>query len=198
MAEASPWIAIVDDDPSVLKALSPAAAHPRIRTQGPTESADEFLVALPNGPPECLIVDLQMPQMSGLELLHQHLRSRGYPNSDHRHHRARRYRNTRERCESAGAVAFLLKPLQDTALFAAIDLARKAASSRVLLGLNGAISPEIGVIPPAIGHAPWVTPEIGWVTLREQCHIRNFEPFFILLRPLAHSQRLPCPRPPAG
>ena len=71
MAEASPWIAIVDDDPSVLKALTrllrTRALH--ARTYG---SAQEFLAALPDGLPECLIVDLQMPEMSGVELL-QHL-----------------------------------------------------------------------------------------------------------------------------
>jgi FixJ family two-component response regulator len=47
----------------------------------------------------------------------------------------------RERCESAGAVAFLLKPLQDTALFAAIDLARKAASSPAHVSL---LRPQTG------------------------------------------------------
>src|SRR5690348_722945 len=68
MAEASPWIAIVDDDPAVLKGLTRL-----LRTRGlhakTYGSAQEFLAALPNGVPECLVVDLQMPEMSGLELL---------------------------------------------------------------------------------------------------------------------------------
>jgi FixJ family two-component response regulator len=127
MAEASPWIAIVDDDPSVLKALN-RLLRTRAFDARTYESAQEFLAALPYGPPECLIVDLQMPEMSGLELL-QHLRSRDIqvPTIVITAHGDI---GVRERCESAGAVAFLLKPLQDTALFAAIDLARKAASSR--------------------------------------------------------------------
>jgi FixJ family two-component response regulator len=124
MAEISPWIAIVDDDPSVLKALSRLLRTRAfdVRTYG---SAQEFLAALPCGPPECLIVDLQMPEMTGLELL-QHLMSRDIqvPTIVITAHG-----DVRERYKSAGAVAFLLKPLQDTALFAAIDLARKAASS---------------------------------------------------------------------
>ena len=70
MAEAPQWIAIVDDDPSVLKALSRL-----LRTRGlharTYSSAREFLAALPAGLPQCLIVDLQMPEMTGLELQRQ-------------------------------------------------------------------------------------------------------------------------------
>jgi FixJ family two-component response regulator len=120
MAGASPWIAIVDDDPSVLKALR-RLLHTRefrVRTYG---SARAFLTALPDEPPACLILDLQMPEMSGLEL-HQHLTKSGFEiptiiitahdDSD-----------VRRRCEAAGTAAYLLKPLQDTSFFAAIDKA---------------------------------------------------------------------------
>jgi FixJ family two-component response regulator len=83
---------------------------------------------LPGARPDCLIVDLQMPEMSGLDIL-QHLTRRGIqiPTiviTAHGDSRAR------ERCESAGAVAFLLKPLQDTSLFSAIDAAGRAARDR--------------------------------------------------------------------
>jgi len=120
MAGASPWIAIVDDDPSVLKALR-RLLHTRefrVRTYG---SARAFLTALPDELPACLILDLQMPEMSGLEL-HQHLTKSGFEiptiiitahdDSD-----------VRRRCEAAGTAAYLLKPLQDTSFFAAIDKA---------------------------------------------------------------------------
>jgi FixJ family two-component response regulator len=125
MVEASPWIAIVDDDPAVLKALARLlrghAFH--AKTYG---SALEFLAALPDGPPECLIVDLQMPEMTGLEL-QQHLARSGIripiiiitAHGDI---------EVRKRCESAGAIAYLLKPVQDTSLFAAIDTARNLAN----------------------------------------------------------------------
>jgi len=121
MAEA--WIAIVDDDPSVLRALTrllrTRALH--AKTFG---SAREFLQSLPAGRPDCLIVDLQMPEMSGLELM-QDLTRRGIPiptivitaHGD---------MGARERCESAGAIAFLSKPLQDTSLLAAIAHARRS------------------------------------------------------------------------
>jgi FixJ family two-component response regulator len=124
MAQASPWIAIVDDDPSVLKALArllrARAFEPRTYT-----SARDFLAALPEGLPECLIVDLQMPEMTGLEL-QRHLTRSGIQIPTiviTAHNEA----GARERSESAGAVAFLSKPLQDTSLLAAIDDARGSA-----------------------------------------------------------------------
>jgi FixJ family two-component response regulator len=127
MAEASPWIAIVDDDPAVLKALSRLlrgrAFHAKVYG-----SAREFLAALTEGLPECLIVDLQMPEMSGLELQH-HLTRSGIkiPTIVITAHGDI---GIRERCEAAGAIAFLLKPLQDTSLFAAIEEAGRDAGNR--------------------------------------------------------------------
>jgi FixJ family two-component response regulator len=120
MAEASRWIAVVDDDPSVLKALSrllrSRAFHPKTY-----ESGQEFLAAVPDGLPDCLIVDLQMPGMSGVEL-QQHLVRKGIriPTIVITAHGDD---GVRDRCEAAGAIAFLLKPLQDASLFAAIDKA---------------------------------------------------------------------------
>ncbi len=70
VAETSPCIAIVDDDPAVLRALSRLLRSRtfRVMTYG---SGQEFLAALPDGLPQCLIVDFQMPEMNGMEL-HQH------------------------------------------------------------------------------------------------------------------------------
>ena len=120
MAEASGWIAIVDDDLSVLKALKRSL---RIRgLQSKTyESAQQFIGSLNDGLPECLIVDLQMPEMTGLEL-HQTLTRIGIEiptiiitaHSDAR---------VRERSGSAGIIAVLPKPLEKASLFAAIDAA---------------------------------------------------------------------------
>jgi FixJ family two-component response regulator len=124
MAQALSWIAIVDDDPSVLKALARLlrARAFEARTYG---SARDFLTALPDGLPDCLIVDLQMPDMTGLEL-QRHLTRIGIwiPTIVIT---AQTEAGTRERCESAGAAAFLSKPLQDTSLLAAIDRARASA-----------------------------------------------------------------------
>jgi FixJ family two-component response regulator len=128
--DACPWIAIVDDDPSVLKALTRALRVRAFltRTYG---SAQEFLDALPGGLPDCLIVDLQMPGMTGLELL-QHLTCKGIriPTIVITAHGDIGFR---ERCESAGAVAFLSKPLQNAALFAAVEAAMRIPSGGLVV-----------------------------------------------------------------
>jgi FixJ family two-component response regulator len=127
MAETSRWIAIVDDDPSVLRALTRLlrvrAFH--ARTFG---SAKEFLASLAAGLPECLILDLQMPEMGGLDLL-QHL-TRNAIQIPTIIITAHGDVGMRQRCESAGAVAFLTKPLQDTVLLGAIADARKSRPER--------------------------------------------------------------------
>jgi FixJ family two-component response regulator len=117
MAEVSPSIAIVDDDPAVLRGLSRLLRTRAFRAQT-YGSGQEFLAALPTGLPDCLIVDFQMPEMNGLEL-QQHLVSNGieiptilitaYGDVALRDHR--------------GLVASLQKPLQEKALFDAIDRA---------------------------------------------------------------------------
>jgi FixJ family two-component response regulator len=116
------WIAIVDDDPSVLKALGRLLRVRGIqaKTYG---TAEEFVAALPDGLPECAIIDLQLPGMTGLELL-QYLKRRGMevPSIIIT---ARADAGTRERCEAAGAVAFFSKPFKNAALLAAVDDARR-------------------------------------------------------------------------
>ena len=131
MAQPSPWIAIVDDDPSVLKALARFLMLRAIEVRT-YESARDFLASLPDGMPdelpECLIVDLQMPEMSGLEL-QRHLNRAGIRiptiviTAD-------REAEMREQCEAAGAETYLLKPLQDTSLLAAIEEARANTARR--------------------------------------------------------------------
>src|ERR1700704_2046376 len=118
----SPWIAIVDDDPSVLKALQ-RTLRIRALLSKTFGSAQEFLTSLPDGLPECLIVDLQMPGMTGLEL-HDCLRRQGIaiPTIIITAHNDNR---VRERPESRGLVAVLLKPLENGSLFNAIDAAMK-------------------------------------------------------------------------
>ena len=113
-------IAIVDDDASVLKALSRLLGTCSYRTTT-YRSAREFLDSLRHVTPECLVVDMQMPEVTGLDLLH-HLTRHGIriptiviTGQDEA--------GLRERCEAVGTRAYLLKPLQGDALIAAIDAA---------------------------------------------------------------------------
>jgi len=121
MANAAPSIAIIDDDASVLNALTRLLRAHSFRAKA-YASAREFLAALPEATPDGLILDLQMPEMSGLELL-QRLTNNGVaiptivitaqPDAA-----------SRQRCDTLGAIAFLTKPLQDSALFAALGKVR--------------------------------------------------------------------------
>jgi FixJ family two-component response regulator len=123
MAHIGQTIAIVDDDPAVLKALK-RLLNARSYQAETYESARQFLASLTGGLPQCLIVDLQMPEMTGLEL-QKHLIQSGIEIPTiviTAHDEA----GARERCKSAGAVAFLLKPLHDITLIAAIDDARRS------------------------------------------------------------------------
>ena len=120
MAETSPWIAVVDDDPAVLRALSRLLRTRSFRVKT-YESGQEFLAALPDGLPECLIVDFQMPDMNGMEL-QQHLICNGItvPTILITAHgdAAILSQPTQD-----SFVARLRKPLHDEALFSAINRA---------------------------------------------------------------------------
>jgi FixJ family two-component response regulator len=113
-------VAIVDDDASVRKALSLLlnASSFEVDTYG---SAVEFLQSLRTGIPQCLIVDLQMPEMTGLELQYQLVR--GGFNIPTIVITAHNEFGAQERCQSAGAKAYLLKPIQEDTLIAAIKAA---------------------------------------------------------------------------
>jgi FixJ family two-component response regulator len=127
MVEALPWIAIVDDDPSVLKALSWVLRARGFQTRTYT-SARDFTVALPDGLPECLILDLQMPAMDGIEL--QHYLARQGIRIPTIVITAQNEARMRTICESLGAVAFLPKPFEDTALLVAVEEARNCNRRR--------------------------------------------------------------------
>ena len=84
-------------------------------------SAGEFIDALAHGVPECALIDLQMPNMTGLQL-QQYLAGAGIfiptiiitANDES---------GSKERCMALGATAYMIKPLRKTELLAAIDSA---------------------------------------------------------------------------
>jgi FixJ family two-component response regulator len=115
-------VAVVDDDASVRRALARllGTLDCSVRTYA---SAEEFLDSLQYTSPDCLIVDLQMPGMTGLEL-QLHLARAGVriPTIVITAHGEI---VLRRQCEAAGAVAYLLKPFEDGTL---VEALRKTTS----------------------------------------------------------------------
>lgn len=126
MAESAQLIAVVDDDPAVLRALKRLLKAWSYRAET-YESAHEFLRSLQDGRPDCLIVDLHMPDMTGLELQQYLMSARiDIPMIAITAHEED---GLLERCRSAGATTLLTKPLQDALLREAINRANRPRRS---------------------------------------------------------------------
>jgi FixJ family two-component response regulator len=118
---ATPLICIVDDDQSVRESLARLIRSVGfgVRVFG---SAEDFLEAGPEFKPDCLVLDIRMPGMSGIELQRE-LASAKRPlpvifitaHGSGEHVRANAMR--------AGAVDYLLKPLKEEEVLSAIDTA---------------------------------------------------------------------------
>jgi FixJ family two-component response regulator len=113
VTQARPIIAVIDDDESVRVAL-----RRLIRSAGldasAFASAEEYLASEGQRPAACLVLDVCMPGMSGLEL-HRRLAAAGRPPrivfmTAHEDDLARRA------ALEAGAAAFLYKPFDDAVL----------------------------------------------------------------------------------
>ena len=67
MSSAAPLVLVVDDDPSVRKGLSRLLASADYAVEA-FASAREFLAREPHPGPCCLVLDLRMPGLTGMEL----------------------------------------------------------------------------------------------------------------------------------
>ena len=124
MSKAIPIISIVDDDKDVREATESLVCS--VGYSACTfASADEFLTSEQISNASCLITDLQMPGLSGLDLQDRLIASgrripiiflTAYPEE-----------NVRIRAMKAGAVGFLSKPCNDDHLLGCIKKALKAA-----------------------------------------------------------------------
>jgi FixJ family two-component response regulator len=118
---AKPLISVVDDDHSVRESLARLIRSVGFGVQV-FGSAEEFLNASHGRQADCLILDIRMPGMSGLELQRELSRSnRELPvifitahGSDD---------EVRRRALVAGAVDYLLKPLKEEEVLKAIEAA---------------------------------------------------------------------------
>jgi FixJ family two-component response regulator len=115
-----PTVFIVDDDASVRRALGRLirAAGYQVEVFG---AATEYLAREAPERPACLVLDIRMPGMSGLDLLHEVAgTSRDLPIVFISGHGDE---DVRAQAIDAGAVEVLYKPLDETTLLAAIDQA---------------------------------------------------------------------------
>ena len=134
MNSALPIVYIVDDDSAVRESLGWLVASANLETSA-FASAEAFLKAYDRSRPACLVLDLRMPGMSGLELQERLVRDRvdvptiivtGYGEVP-----------TAVRAMRAGAVDFLEKPYRDEQILACIrtsiwrDIRARTSAQRI-------------------------------------------------------------------
>ena len=114
------WIAVVDDEESVRKSLRRLFAAFDLEATT-FASGRDFLDALPERRPDCLVLDLQMRAPNGFDVLAELAASGArLPVVIITAHDEP---ETRARCLSAGATAYVCKPLHDRDLLDAIAAA---------------------------------------------------------------------------
>jgi FixJ family two-component response regulator len=115
-------ISVIDDDASVR-----AATKNLLSSHGylvhTFASAEEFLQSAHVNSSSCVIADMQMPAMSGLDLL-THMRSEGY-NTPFIFITAFPEESVHARALKAGAACFLAKPFGGPALISCVEAALK-------------------------------------------------------------------------
>jgi FixJ family two-component response regulator len=117
MREYSSWIGVIDDDPSVRRALGRMIRLFGFETKLFASASDYLNESHPE--PACLILDIVMPDMNGLELLAELQASgRGAPAVFISAHDNEAYIT---KARSLGAIAYLQKPCDETALRDAIE-----------------------------------------------------------------------------
>ena len=117
MRSESGLVYIVDDDPSVRRALSRLAQSAGFEARGFATGSD-FLTAERPGGRACVVLDLRLPDMHGLEVQRRLART----DPDLRVVVVTGYGDdlTRREALTAGALAFLSKPFDDQTLLEAI------------------------------------------------------------------------------
>jgi FixJ family two-component response regulator len=113
-----PYVAIVDDEEPVRKALKRLLRASGLEADTYASGRD-FLEASDSRMPDCVVLDLHMPGMSGLQVLEE-LRSakKALPTVVIT---AYDEPASREQCLAAGAAAYLRKPLDERLLLNAIS-----------------------------------------------------------------------------
>ncbi|HSE87149.1 MAG TPA: response regulator [Candidatus Binatia bacterium] len=125
MSKSKPLIAIVDDDESVCRAMKRLVRSLGVEAHAFTSGREfiDLIEKTPSFQPDCVVLDVQMPGMNGLEVQQR------LTNSGNRlpvifitaHDEA----GVRDRALAAGAVAFLRKPFNDELFIETLRLALK-------------------------------------------------------------------------
>jgi len=124
MPQKSFTVYVVDDDDSIRRALQRLLRS--VGYQALTfESAEEFLDSASCSAEGCLVLDIRLPGMTGLEL-QEKLASSGVKHSII-FMTAHENPQWRERAKKAGAIAYLRKPFGDQSLLDAIRFACEKA-----------------------------------------------------------------------
>ena len=120
MEEIRPVILVLDDDDSIRRSLARLFRALGLESRS-FASAGELLASQRPEPPVCLLLDLQLPDMNGLDLLRWLRESGGIlPVVVIT---GRLEEGLRERVLQAGAAGFLTKPFEDADLLAQIRCA---------------------------------------------------------------------------
>lgn len=116
LAQSKPLIVIVDDDESVCRAVRRLVRSVAMdaETFSSGQNFVDILEAMPSFQPDCLILDVQMPGLNGLDVQEQLVRSgKSVPVIFITAHDEI---GIREKALAGGAVAFLRKPFNDELL----------------------------------------------------------------------------------
>jgi FixJ family two-component response regulator len=118
-------IAVVDDDASVCRAMKRLIRSLGMNAEAFTSGKEflDFLEAMPSFHPDCVILDVQMPGMSGLEVQEQLIQSS--PSLPVIFITAHDEVGVRERALALGALAFLRKPFNDELIIETLNAAVK-------------------------------------------------------------------------
>ncbi|HTH61240.1 MAG TPA: response regulator [Paraburkholderia sp.] len=126
------FVAVVDDEVSVGRAIRRLLHSVGIDAEVFT-SGEAFLASLAATPPRmpaCVILDIQMPGMNGIEVLRS-LAGTGIPAIIITAHDEPRLR---DQASAAGAVAYLPKPFGDSALIGSVRDAMSAPPPAISVG----------------------------------------------------------------
>ena len=121
-----PFVAVVDDEESVRKALKRLLRAAGLEAES-YATGQEFLAQAAMREPDCVVLDLHMPVMSGSQVLAQILKMPRRPPVVVI--TAHDVPEKRDECLAAGACAYLRKPLEDRLLLNAISAALRTGAS---------------------------------------------------------------------